>query len=795
MKKRIILSFLGVFLFFSVAIGAAFYNLLFLSSNLRYQLKIHEVESLRQNLLIHFQNIQNNLYEFSFKEKRPNKISFDLEEIDGIILECKGCHHQPNTKRKIQHIEREFQNYKERINKIISHEEIKTEEIKEIISLGQDITKHVHNIIHKASIDLHKKTQTLISTIKKTIKDLSIILIISLISALLVAKYLTTSIISPVKDLLKSIESIEKEDYTPKDFPLYEDEFGQIFKAIDKMRSSLNERDVKIKTYLNRLYNLHKLTILIHSKLDKEYIIERCLEELKDLTETQLWGIAIKGSPYMLRLRSQEGREIKISIPPQTLEGAWSKGQGKPLVCQKDAATKWPLGSLPPDFELKNFLILWLMTKSRVLGALVFINHPQGFSEEEINLFGILASSISVALENIDLYTDLEDKIKELNATQRQLVEAEKLTAIGTLTSGIAHDFNNVLCAIMGHISILKESPHLDKGELRALETIERAAERGAELSRRLLSFARQRKWDFKPLDVNQSVKNVVDLLKHTIDRRIRIRLELEELPPIKGSSTQLEQMIMNLCLNACEAMPEGGILSLMTSLVYMDENNPVGVRPGRYVHLVVADTGQGMDEETLAHIFEPFFTTKEGRGTGLGLAMVANVIHEHGGHCQVVSRLGRGTAFHIYLPVDEGQKAESPSPKEVTLAKGARARGFILVVDDEEPIREMLKTILERAGHRVVTAANGQEALEVADEEGQNLDLVILDINMPLLSGREAFNRLRGKIPGVKVLIASGLDLDPRMDPLLREADGYLRKPFYLDELLAKVSEILASE
>lgn len=159
------------------------------------------------------------------------------------------------------------------------------------------------------------------------------------------------------------------------------------------------------------------------------------------------------------------------------------------------------------------------------------------------------------------------------------------------------------------------------------------------------------------------------------------------------------------------------------------------------------------------------------------------------------MSRLGRGTAFHIYLPVDEGQKAELPSPQEVTLAKGARARGFILVVDDEEPIREMLKTILERAGHRVVTAANGQEALEVADEEGQDLDLVILDINMPLLSGREAFNRLRGKIPGIKVLIASGLDLDPRIDPLLREADGYLRKPFYLDELLAKVSEILASE
>ncbi|WP_456432453.1 hybrid sensor histidine kinase/response regulator [Thermosulfuriphilus sp.] len=560
------------------------------------------------------------------------------------------------------------------------------------------------------------------------------------------------------------------------------------------MKESLKERDEKIKKYLDRLYQLHKLTIIIHSKLDKDHIINKCLEEIESLTDCELWGIITQRSSFSFLLKSRSGRETKISVNPEILEEAWSQSQGKPISAE--VPEQWPLGDLPQEINLRNFLIFWLMTKSRVLGALVFFNHPRGFSEEETSLLGILANNISVALENIDLYADLESKIKELNTTQRQLIEAEKMTAIGTLTSGIAHDFNNILCAIMGHVSILKEKHRLDPVDLKALETIERAAERGAELSRRLLSFARQKKWDLRPLDLNQSIKNVVDLLKHTVDKRIRIRLDLQEgIDLIKASPTQMEQMIMNLCLNACEAMPEGGTLSLITSVVNFPEENPHGIRPGRYVHLIVADSGYGMDEETLAHIFEPFFTTKKGRGTGLGLAMVANIIHEHQGHCQVVSRPGRGTTFHIYLPVEEARDEKADQPPRVPRPPRAGSQGLILIVDDEEPIREMLATILGRSGHKVLLASNGQEALRIISERQGAIDLVILDINMPLLSGREVFHRLKKEAPQVSVLISSGLDLDPRTDPLIKEADGYLRKPFYLDELLDEVSRILGQK
>ena len=380
----------------------------------------------------------------------------------------------------------------------------------------------------------------------------------------------------------------------------------------------------------------------------------------------------------------------------------------------------------------------------------------------------------------------------EKNLLEAQLQHAHKMEAIGTLAGGIAHDFNNLLMGIQGNASLLLADidpghPHTER-----LKNIERYVRGGADLTRQLLGFARGGKYEVKPTNINDLVGKSSEMFGRT-RKEITIHRRFEEdIWTVEVDRGQIEQVMLNLYVNAWQAMEPGGKIFLETNNVVLHEEfvEPYLVKPGRYVHISVTDTGSGMDEETAKRVFEPFFTTKElSRGTGLGLASAYGIIVNHDGIIDVSSRKGAGTTFNIYLPASKKAVPEE-RPKTSELVQGT---GTVLLVDDEDLILDIGKEILERLGYRVITAKGGHEAARVFKENRSLIDLVILDMIMPDLSGGETYDALKEIDPGVKVLLSSGYSLESRAKDILeRGCNGFIQKPFDLKALSVKIHEII---
>ncbi len=380
-------------------------------------------------------------------------------------------------------------------------------------------------------------------------------------------------------------------------------------------------------------------------------------------------------------------------------------------------------------------------------------------------------------------------KRKRLEA---QITQGQKMTAIGTLAGGIAHDFNNLLMGIQGYTSLMlfamdPHHPHHDK--LRSIEELVRS---GAELTKQLLGFARGGRYEVKPLDVREVIERGASMFGRT-KKEITIRTSFQNgLWAVEADRGQIDQVLLNLYVNAWQAMPGGGELYIDATNVVLDETyaKPYAVVPGRYVKISVTDTGVGMDEKTRGRIFEPFFTTKEmGRGTGLGLASVYGIVKGHGGLINVYSEPGSGTTFTIYLPASE-RESEVEKPVDQAIRRGAET---ILLVDDEPAILSVSRQMLESLGYRVTTAAGGREALRLYGDKGTEIDLVIVDMVMPELSGGETFTRLRELNPSVRVILSSGYSLNGQAQEILnRGCDGFIQKPFNLQELSRKIRDVL---
>lgn len=382
---------------------------------------------------------------------------------------------------------------------------------------------------------------------------------------------------------------------------------------------------------------------------------------------------------------------------------------------------------------------------------------------------------------------------------QEQLQQAQKLESIGRLAGGVAHDFNNLLSVILGYGQILLQSIHTQDPLRKDVEQMIEAGERAATLVRQLLAFSRKQKLQPEVLDLHSVVQNLEKMLRRLIGEDIQLQLCLsKEIGRVMADPGQIEQVILNLAVNARDAMPEGGRLIIETANVTLDEDytrNHLGVEPGRYVMLAVTDTGCGMDKETLTKIFEPFFTTKEkGKGTGLGLSTVYGIVKQSGGHIWVYSEPGEGTTIKIYLPQTEGEPETKPlGAKEET----ARGRGeHILVVEDEESLRKLLAMILARLGYQVTLAADGGEALALAEEKGLKPDLVITDVVMPNMSGKELVRRLQRNQPDLKVLFMSGYtDNAIVRHGVLEPGTAFIQKPFTIDAIAQKVQAVLRGE
>ncbi len=384
----------------------------------------------------------------------------------------------------------------------------------------------------------------------------------------------------------------------------------------------------------------------------------------------------------------------------------------------------------------------------------------------------------------------------EMKKMEEQLNQALKMDAIGQLAGGIAHDFNNMLGGIMGASELLHMySDNAEKRE-RYINLIKSTAEHASELTAKLLAFSRKTEIELLPVDIHKVIDDTYYLLLRTIDRKIDIELDLKaEISAIKGDMSQLLNIFLNLGINAGHAMPNGGMLSFSTRNAELDETwcriNSPDLDPGRYIIVEVRDTGNGIPLEYISRIFDPFFTTREkGKGTGLGLSAVYGNVKQHHGTITVYSETGHGTIFHIYFPLTE--ENIRPLKKPGDLIKGS---GTVLVVDDEEIMRMTAKEILNYLGYEVLEAANGKEAIEIFHEKHEAINLVLLDMIMPVMNGHECFMEMKKIDPDVKVIIASGFILDHNLDEMKTVGlSGFIRKPYQTADLSSLLSEVLTS-
>jgi two-component system, cell cycle sensor histidine kinase and response regulator CckA len=386
---------------------------------------------------------------------------------------------------------------------------------------------------------------------------------------------------------------------------------------------------------------------------------------------------------------------------------------------------------------------------------------------------------------------------RERKRLEQQLQKAQKMEAIGQLAGGIAHDFNNLLGVIIGYSELILNRVEHDSETYKQAEEIMRAGERAGSLTRQLLAFSRKQMLEPRVLDLNTIVVEIEKMLRRLIGEDIDLKTLLDPtLNSVKADPGHIEQVIMNLAVNARDAMPHGGKLTIETSNLELDEiyarmHPPAS--PGRFVMLAVGDTGSGMDAKTIAHIFEPFFTTKEiGKGTGLGLATVYGIVNQSGGFIQVYSELGLGTVFKIYFPQVKGSPTDMPTHRKIDTTD-YRGSETILLVEDAEPLRELMQTVLQSHGYVVLSAKDGSEALRVSDQQKGPIHLLLTDVVMPGINGNELSKRLKPTRAKMKVLYVSGYTNDAIVrHGILEHAVAILQKPFTQDAFLRKLREVL---
>jgi len=393
----------------------------------------------------------------------------------------------------------------------------------------------------------------------------------------------------------------------------------------------------------------------------------------------------------------------------------------------------------------------------------------------------------------IQNYVAVQRDITEEKKLYEQLLRAQKMEAIGTLAGGIAHDFKNLMTVILGYAEVIKDTIKPENSLWKFIDIIEKTAQRGASLASKILTVTKKESLEMKVIDINAIVKETLEILERSIPKEIEIRVSLQKnLPPIKADPTQLQQVILNLAINAKEAMPEGGKLYISTSKVGREDGAANGLDGEGFIRLTVQDTGKGIDKELQSKIFDPFFTTKKEAGTGLGLYIVHSIVSAHNGYINLYSEPGKGTKFNIYIPVYHG-RAEPQKQYNIQSIKG---EGAILIIDDEIDILNLVEDLLTPLGYKVYKASDGYEAIKILRKYREEIKAIILDIVMPRLSGREVYQQIKSITPETPVILCSGYTADGLevVRELLREgAKAFIQKPFTRATLGATLKRVIS--
>ncbi len=567
---------------------------------------------------------------------------------------------------------------------------------------------------------------------------------------------------------------------------------------LQKNNEELNasrQREVELSQRLafQRQTILSQISRALIDQLDVNQMPREVLERIAQLFEADvvtIWGLVRSGSrPFLLRgvcgvnVHSKEQIDaIEWSFPQ--FENNSTKGR-QFIVTDVHRDLSPSLAAFCEKERIVCCAITPIVRRDEFVGIIgVFYRNPLTISPSLAAEMQTVANVIASAIQAEELYLDL--------------MQAQKVESIGTLTSGIAHDFNNVLAAILACASYVKQHTDPKSPTYRYLEATEASALRGAALTKQLLSFARREEPRLTVIDPNECIEQTLKMLERSFDKTILIqRMFNRDLRPIEVDPSQFEQVILNIAVNARDAMPEGGILTIATRNTRLDGKDPYRpkllVPDGDYVALGFRDTGQGMDADTLKRIFEPFFTTKRrGKGTGLGLSVVQNVVKACDGAIHIESEPGKGTLFEVYLPATTKSLPIKPKEKATTTRGGCEC---ILLAEDEEVIREMAQLELESKGYRVLTAPDGASALSRYREDWKKIDLVVADMVMPHMSGPELFAHMKEVNPNVRLIVSTGYSHDQEGQRMLRHGClGYLQKPYNADTLNQTIRSVLDS-
>ncbi len=553
----------------------------------------------------------------------------------------------------------------------------------------------------------------------------------------------------------------------------------------------------------SRLETLHALSCELSRMQPLELLLVHIAEACGTLLGTDSVGFRLlEGDDLVVVGTWGQGKEAMLSPRLKVGEGLSGRvaATGESLMVLNPASDP----RLVPAYQeawrrlgFRAYLGVPVKIGARVLGVLsIQTRRVEGFSPEDLTAATAFASQAAVALENSRLLHETRRAYEELAQTQSQLTQAQKMEAVGRLAGGIAHDFNNLLMVIMGRAGLLLGSLKLGDPLRQGIDLIQEAAGRAADLTRQLLAFSRKQVLQPASLDLNGVIANLEQMLGRLIGEDVSLVTTLDPaLGHVRADPSQIEQVIMNLVVNARDAMPQGGRLSIETSNVELDAahvRQHAGAHPGPHVMLAVGDTGVGMPSEVQAHIFEPFFTTKEpGEGTGLGLATVYGIVKQSEGYIEVDTEPGRGTTFRIYLPrVDE---APAPARPTAALAQVPHGTETILLVEDEEGVRTLARDVLRANGYTVLDTQHGGEALLACERHAGPIELLMTDVVMPQMSGRELAERLAPLRPEMKVLYMSGYTDDAVVrHGVLDLGTAFLQKPFTPDTLARKVRDVL---
>ncbi|MEW5851899.1 MAG: GAF domain-containing protein [Myxococcota bacterium] len=585
---------------------------------------------------------------------------------------------------------------------------------------------------------------------------------------------------------------VDERDFAPEEVSLLLSIGHQLGTAVE--RAALYDRQ---EAAMRRLLALDEVARALASTLDRQEVFRVAATQVQHVLNADTVEISL------LRTDPEGARQLEVVLQrrrggaweePGTLTGEgeglrWrALSAGKPVVLEAhDASAESELGAL----GVRCVAAAPLLLDGKAIGALmVGFASDIGRGEAALEFLGPVSAHLALAIKNARMFSSMEDAYRELKEAKDQLVLQEKLSALGEMSAGVAHDFNNVLGAILGRTQLLKTFLP-DPTHLRSLEVIERAALDGAATVRRIQEFSRVGgSGDFQAVDLSQVVNQAVEMTQARWQVRaraegveIRVNTALTEVPSVMGNAQELREVLTNLIHNACDAMPQGGAITVAT-----------GVEGGR-PFVSVQDTGTGMPPEVKARVFDPFFTTKGVKGTGLGLSVSYGIVQRHHGEFEVVTELGQGTTFIIRLPSSAAAETLQPSVPPVVATAASATGARVLVVEDEESIRDILADMLRTAEHHVVTAHDGPSGLQQLDElmAGAGVDVVFTDLGMPGMSGWEVASAVHQRYPGLPVGLITGWGASLDVDKMKSHGvDLVIPKPFRFEQLTSVVAEAM---